>query len=186
MTPYLFPDGFERFFRARLPEVKTWIVRDLGRHGTAEVDDIAHEVMLAVLDKATRQGAADVALVASDQWLRAVARNKTVDTIRRSWRTAPVSPETFADHAGSPAASGEDEVLAQELLVSAMGRLSSRQREIVSRSASGFSIAEITRLLGYDSEATVRHQLYRARRIVRELITGTRPASSPPAGRDRS
>lgn len=161
--------AFERFFRSRLPELKSWIVRDLGRNSTAEVDDIAHEVMLAVLDMATRHGAVDVSLAVSDRWLRTVVRNKTIDTLRRTWKTSPVAPETF-HHSESATASGEEEVLAQELLVSVMGRLSPRQREIMSRYACGFSIAEITRSLGYDSEATVRQQLHRARRVVREML----------------
>lgn len=67
---------------------------------------------------------------------------------------------------------GEVEAIAvQDLLVRMMQDLSLRQREILSRWISGYTVKEIAVMLGYTSDKAVHQHLRRARQVIRDRMS---------------
>ncbi|MFI1241080.1 RNA polymerase sigma factor [Nocardia salmonicida] len=160
---------FVLFFERYATTVRSWAVRSLGPY-RSDADDIVHDVMLAAYEEARRPGGFDLAAI-PEGWLRKVTRNKTVDHLRFAWKRAvPMADDELRKIPASYSPTGEDTLIARELLVLAMQGLSLRQREVLSRSLAGYSTAEITEMLGYYSEKSVQQQLYRARKIVRDRV----------------
>jgi RNA polymerase sigma-70 factor, ECF subfamily len=139
-------------------------VRSLVRDPDA-VDDICQEVFVRLWTE-SREGRAPEQPVA---WMHRVAHNLAISRGRRQ-RTADRASDRLAAHGNVP--SVEETVLRRqddERLASALGRVSSDDRDVMLLAAYGFRGSEISARMGRSEPAT-RTLLSRARgRLRREL-----------------
>jgi RNA polymerase sigma-70 factor (ECF subfamily) len=138
------------------------VLRGLARRGLAlhklgpeDVEDVVQETLLALHLKRHTWNEARPLI----PWVRAIARNKLVDNLRRRGREAHLPIEDFSDSlAGDPEPSGMNGADARTVIE----RLKGREREIVvAISIEGASARQVAERLGM-TEGAVRVALHRA------------------------
>ncbi|MFZ5780256.1 MAG: sigma-70 family RNA polymerase sigma factor [Pseudomonadota bacterium] len=152
--------GDDEAYRRLLVQVAAWL-RVVARRGLAaagrpreDSEDIVQETLLAMhLKRDTWDETQPL-----EPWLRAIARHKLVDHLRRRGFTDHVDIEDHVETLAAPAADEGDAADMQRLLA----RLPERQRRIVEGvSMEGHSAREVGDRLGM-SEGAVRVALHRA------------------------
>lgn len=139
------------------------ILRRMGQND-ADVEDIVQETLLAVHLKRGNWNP-DLPFA---PWLKAVARFKVIDWLRRRGFNNPVPIETLADLLPAPE-SGQAHAADTERLIA---RLNTRQQRIVRGiGLEGHSAAEMGRELGM-AEGAVRVALHRALKELGRLYRG--------------
>ena len=152
--------GDETAYRAVLQSFSVFLRSEVRRgfarygRGTADVEDVVQETLLAIhLKRGTWRTDEPIG-----PWVRAIARNKVIDNLRRGGKRINVPIDDVID--SLPAAAPEEHLTerdAQEVL----GKLNGRQREIVqSISINGASIRETAAKFDI-SEGAVRVALHR-------------------------
>jgi RNA polymerase sigma-70 factor (ECF subfamily) len=136
--------------------------------GTEDVEDVVQETLLAVHLKRHMWDERRPLL----PWVRAIAQNKLIDSLRRRGRRVHVPiddiSETFADDAQPEALNGVD---AQRVLA----RLTDRQRAIVvAISIEGASARQVAERFGM-TEGAVRVALHRALQSLARAFRGGPP-----------
>jgi RNA polymerase sigma-70 factor, ECF subfamily len=136
--------------------------------GSEDVEDVVQETLLALHLKRHTWDARQPLL----PWVRAIAQNKLVDSLRRRGRRLHVPlddlSETLADDAPMP---GGHAVDAERMLA----RLEGRQRAIVQAiSIEGASARQVADRLGM-TEGAVRVALHRALKSLAETFRDSRP-----------
>lgn len=153
--------GDDEAYRRLLGEVATWL-RVVVRRGltaagrpTADCEDVVQETLLAMhLKRDTWDDTRPIA-----PWLRAIARHKLADHLRRRGFTDHVDIDEIADTA---ALAVENEAPATIDSQTLLASLPDRQRRIVQEiSIEGQRAAEVAQRLGI-SEGAVRVSLHRA------------------------
>jgi RNA polymerase sigma-70 factor (ECF subfamily) len=161
--------GDEAAYRGLLGDVGA-LARDVARRlvarfdfGEAIVDDIVQETLLAVhVNRETWDGARPVM-----PWAATIARNKTIDELRRSKaaRCAPI--DDFIDDLAAPASTEPDARMEVERLIAGLGP---RQREIVvSIALREESIADVASRLAM-SNVAVRVAFHRSLRAMADAF----------------
>jgi RNA polymerase sigma-70 factor, ECF subfamily len=148
--------AYRRLLETIAPVLRSVIRRGLGRAGLAvsDVEDVLQETLLAIhLKRHTWRESEPFT-----PWVRAIARNKLIDALRRRGRSAAVPIDDFLETLAAP----EDErrlsaVEADKML----GMINGRSREVVQAMAlEGLSTREAATRLGL-SEGAVRVALHR-------------------------
>ncbi len=160
--------GDDRAYRSLLealtPRLRAVVARALARSGgpSTELEDIVQETLLAIhLKRHTWDPSAPLA-----PWVQAIARNKTIDALRRRGRRIEVDVADFVDFLPAapdrdPTESGDVERL--------LGELGERQRDIVrSIGVEEKSVRETADRLGM-SEGAVRVALHRGLKTLADL-----------------
>jgi RNA polymerase sigma-70 factor (ECF subfamily) len=154
--------------RRLLGEMTVWLrvvvrrgLTSAGR-GTADCEDVVQETLLAMhLKRETWDEARPIA-----PWLRAIARHKLGDHLRRRGFTDHVDIDEVAD---APALVVEEDASAALDQRRLLGSLPDRQRQIVQEiSIEGQGAADVARRLGM-SEGAVRVSLHRALKTLSTL-----------------
>lgn len=175
----LAPDPVSAAFATHAPELHAYVLTRFGGHVSPE--DVVQEAFARLV----REVAAGRSPDAVRPWLYRVAHNLAVSELRR-----PGSREAELDVPGRPeprAASAEAELEAWSLdpaLRAALGSLSPAARRSVLLAADGYSSREIAAAVGR-TELASRALLCRARRALRDLLTGTELATGGAAGAAR-
>lgn len=149
-------EAYAAVLRALAMFLRVEVKRGFARYGNsgADVEDVVQETLLALhLKRETwRQ---DEPLV---PWVRAIARNKLIDSLRRGGRRINVPIEDFEDTLAAPE---PEHHLSERDAADVLSHLNGRQREIVEAiSINGASIRETAQK--YDiSEGAVRVALHR-------------------------
>lgn len=153
--------AYGRFLQAVTPYLRAVAARRCRMAGApdSEVEDVVQEVLLAVhLKRETWDPARPLA-----PWLAAIARNKTIDALRRRGRRSAVPIEDVIETLAAPEAA---ETLPARELDMLLSGLNATQRDIVqSISLSDAGIGETARRLAM-SEGAVRVALHRALKIL--------------------
>ncbi len=153
--------GDETAYKRLLTEL-TPFLRGLAREGfrrsgmgTDEVEDVVQETLIAVHLKRHTWDSAQPLL----PWVRAIARNKLIDTLRRRGRRAQVPIEDFEDIL--PAAETQSEGAAMDA-AQMLKALPEKQRAIVTAmTMEGQSARDVAAKLGM-TDVAVRVTLHRA------------------------
>ncbi|HUA45139.1 MAG TPA: sigma-70 family RNA polymerase sigma factor [Solirubrobacteraceae bacterium] len=150
--------------------------------------DTAEDLTQATFERALRAWSRfDPGRASESTWLLAIARNLLIDHYRRDRSTLT---DPIEDHVG-PVVPGPEEQLASAELVTALARLSDRDREVVAlRFGGDMTGPEIAHLLDL-SLANVQQILSRSLRKLRRLLEdagydsprATSVMSNPPAPR---
>ncbi len=159
--------AYERFLRAVTPALRGAARAGLARAGLplADAEDVLQEILLAVHLK---RGSWDPALPVGP-WLRAIARHKLIDALRRRGRRTDLPIEDFIEIL--PAETGEPPGLARDVERS-LGTLPAGQRDAVRAIAvEGASIGEAARRLGL-SEGATRVALHRGLKAIAARFGG--------------
>ncbi|SKA39460.1 RNA polymerase sigma-70 factor, ECF subfamily [Enhydrobacter aerosaccus] len=163
--------GNDDAYRRLLLHVAAWLRRVVGRglaaagRPHADGEDIVQETLLAMhLKRETWDTTQPL-----EPWLRAIARHKLVDHLRRRGFTDHVDID---DHAGTLAAPGGGEEGASTDAQQMLAALPERQRTIVEAiSIEGRSAREVGAALGL-SEGAVRVTLHRALKALARVYRG--------------
>lgn len=155
--------GNEQAYRRLLVQVSVWlrgvVRRGLAAAGRSQADgeDVVQEILLAMhLKRDTWDETQRL-----EPWLRAIARYKLIDHLRRRGVTEHVNLEDNADDLAAPSGPDAGAGIDSKLLLE---RLPDRQRVIVEEiSIEGRRAAEVAVRLGM-SEGAVRVALHRALR----------------------
>lgn len=166
--------GDERAYRTLLealtPRLRAVVGRSLSRAGasSADLEDIVQETLLAIhLKRHTWDPSAPLA-----PWVQAIARNKTIDALRRRGRRAEVDVADFVDVL--PAAPERDPTEGGDV-ERLLGELGDRQRDIVrSIGVEEKSVRETAERLGM-SEGAVRVALHRGLKTLAGLYRRSVP-----------
>jgi RNA polymerase sigma-70 factor (ECF subfamily) len=138
------------------PLLRGVVLRGLTRAGlgTGDVEDIVQETLLAIhLKRHTWRE--DEPL---DPWIKAIARNKLVDALRRRGRSTNVPIEDFAETLAAPE---EERRLSPLETDRVLGMINGRSRDVVKAIAvEGLSTREAAERLGL-TEGAVRVALHR-------------------------
>lgn len=167
-------DGDARAYRdllgALTPRLRGLVGRALARAGasTADLEDIVQETLLALhLKRHTWEPTAPLA-----PWVQAIARNKTIDALRRRGRRIEVDVADFAEFL--PAAPDRDPTEGGDV-ERLLGELGDRQRDIVrSIGVEEKSVRETADRLGM-SEGAVRVALHRGLKTLADLYRRSVP-----------
>jgi RNA polymerase sigma-70 factor (ECF subfamily) len=166
--------GDDDAFRRLLGEVALWL-RGVVRRGlasagrsAADCEDIVQETLLAMhLKRDTWDEARPIA-----PWLRAIARHKLADHLRRRGFTDHVDID---DHADAPELAVEVDAATSLDSAHMLASLPERQRRIVQEiSLEGRRAADVARRLGM-SEGAVRVTLHRALKALAVAYRRDRP-----------
>jgi len=107
-------------------------------------------------------------------WLFGIARNVSLETLRRRKRLVPLPDVPLADESGEPPEDPESALLlreADEVLGRALSRLSEERRAaLLLVMDHGLPYAEIAEIMGW-SLAKVKIEIHRARQILRAQLT---------------
>jgi RNA polymerase sigma-70 factor (ECF subfamily) len=166
-------EAYRAVLRSLAPMLRGLAKRGFARYGLGpeEVEDIVQETLLALHLKRHTWDERQPLL----PWVRAIARNKLFDSLRRRGRHKEVPIDDFA-----PALALHAEPAASAALDAGrmLATLSARQRDIVRAiSIEGASAAEVGRRLGM-TEGAVRVALHRAlRSLAAAFRSGARGAS---------
>jgi RNA polymerase sigma-70 factor, ECF subfamily len=148
--------AYRRLLDALVPFVRALIRRAASRNGAVlnDVEDVVQETLLAIHLKRQTWDAGEPIT----PWIRAIARNKFIDALRRRGRRVEVPIEDFT--AVLPAEDPE-ETLSPRETERLLSVLDGRQRQIVQAiSVDGVSIRETAARFGI-SEGAVRVALHR-------------------------
>lgn len=155
---------------ALTPRLRGLVGRALARAGapTADLEDIVQETLLALhLKRHTWEPTAPLA-----PWVQAIARNKTIDALRRRGRRVEVDVADFAEFL--PAAADRDPTEGSDV-ERLLGGLGDRQRDIVrSIGVEEKSVRETADRLGM-SEGAVRVALHRGLKTLADLYRRSAP-----------
>ncbi|HTQ14534.1 MAG TPA: sigma-70 family RNA polymerase sigma factor [Rhizomicrobium sp.] len=157
--------AYRKLLERLAPVLRVIARRGLSRAGSADIEDVVQETLLAIhLKRHTWM---------TDQpfkpWLNAIARHKLIDVLRRKGRRGEVPIDGLED--ALPGESGAVET-SQGELARLVARLEGRQLEVVRGiSLGGDSIAETAARLGM-SEGAVRVTLHRGLKKLSELFRG--------------
>jgi RNA polymerase sigma factor (sigma-70 family) len=164
-------DAYRRLLDEMAPVLRGAARRGLSRCGlgTEDVEDVVQETLLAVHLKRHMWDERRP----FSPWVRAIAHNKLVDTLRRRGRRRAHVPieeiaETFADDEQPQAMNGVD---AERVLA----RLKGRQRAIVvAISMEGATARQVAERLGM-TESAVRVTLHRALQSLARAFRNSKP-----------
>lgn len=165
--------GDDEAYRRLLVRVATWL-RGTARRGLAaagrprdDSEDVVQETLLAMhLKRDTWDDSQPI-----EPWLRAIARHKLVDHLRRRGFTDHVDIEVYAEMLQAPPTGEEGGTLDAARL---LATLPARQRDIVSGiSIEGRTAREVAGRLGM-SEGAVRVALHRALKALSVAYRGDR------------
>jgi RNA polymerase sigma-70 factor (ECF subfamily) len=164
-------DSYYRLLRELVPVLRGLARRSLTRHDlrVEDFEDVVQETLLALHLKRHTWDENRPLL----PWIRAIARNKMIDTLRRRSRQTPlhVPLDDFSESLAGGPEPGPNSIDAQDIVA----RLTGREREIVvAISIPGESARQVGQRLGM-SEGAVRVALHRA---LRSLAKAFRTASS--------
>jgi RNA polymerase sigma factor (sigma-70 family) len=150
-------EAYRRVLAGLTPTLRVLVRRGLARYGAGqeEVEDVVQETLLALHLKRHTWDEARPLL----PWVRAIAHNKLVDSLRRRGRHTHVPIEEVVEVL---AVDAEPAALNGVESARALGRLTGRARDIVlAISIEGASAREVADRLGM-SEGAVRVALHRA------------------------
>ncbi|MGH2340292.1 sigma-70 family RNA polymerase sigma factor [Segnochrobactraceae bacterium EtOH-i3] len=159
--------AYDRFLKVIAPVLRAAARAGLARAGLplADAEDVLQEILLAVHLK---RGSWDPALPVGP-WLRAIARHKLIDALRRRGRRVDLPIEDFAEIL--PAADSAEPGLARDVERGLMA-LPAGQREAVRAIAvEGASIGEAALRLGL-SEGATRVALHRGLKAIAARFAG--------------
>lgn len=159
--------AYDGFLRAIAPALRAIVRAGLSRAGlpAADAEDVLQEILLAVHLK---RGTWDPALPVGP-WLRAIARHKLIDALRRRGRRIDLPIEDFVDVL--PADTGDPPGLARDV-ERGLQALPEGQRAAVRVIAlEGASIGEAARRLGLTEGAT-RVALHRGLKAIADRFRG--------------
>jgi RNA polymerase sigma-70 factor (ECF subfamily) len=148
--------AYKRLLDEIAPALRRVIQRDVTRAGLggADAEDILQETLLAVHLKRHTWRESD----AFTPWLRAIARNKLIDSLRRRGRRIDVPIDDFSDTLAAPE---KREELSPAEAGKILGMINGRARQVVEAVAiEGLSAREAASRLGL-SEGAVRVALHR-------------------------
>lgn len=162
-------DAYRRLLAALAPALRGFSRRAFGRSGLGadEVEDAVQETLLAVHLKRHTWDEHQPLI----PWVKAIARNKVIDALRRKGGSAHVPlddvSETLADDRAQDAGKAAD-------ISNAVSHLKDRERAIVvAMSIEGASARDVAERLAM-SEGAVRVALHRAlKSLARTLGSGT-------------
>jgi RNA polymerase sigma-70 factor (ECF subfamily) len=149
--------SYHRLLHELAPELRRVASRGLAHHrlGPEDVEDVVQETLLAVHLKRHTWDEAQPLL----PWVRAIARNKMIDHLRRRGRQTHLPIDDFSESLAGDGAAAEMNGIDAERV---MARLQGRQREIVAAiSIEGASARQVAQRLGM-TEGAVRVALHRA------------------------
>lgn len=154
-------DAFETLYRSYQPRLQRYLGRYLRSSGA--IEDVIHEVMLAVWQQATRFREASRV----STWIFGIAYHKAVAELRRaSTRPFAVPSERLE----SSLQAAEPQPGLRVALQQALARLPDEQRLAVQLTyIEGRSYPEIARLMGCPVN-TVKTRMFHARRKLRQLL----------------
>ncbi len=148
--------AYERLLKALAPVLRAAARRGLARagKGDADAEDIVQETLLAIhLKRHTWDESAPLG-----PWVRAIARNKLIDALRRRGRRIEMPIDDFADLL--PDTAGQSSGIVGDVARN-LGELPERQRNVVQAIAvEGISISQTAARLSV-SEGAVRVALHR-------------------------
>lgn len=148
--------AYRRLLEALAPFLRALVRRGFAKAGlgAGDVEDVVQETLLAIHLKRQTWDADQL----FTPWVRAIARNKLIDNLRRRGNRTELPIEDFADVLPAEAASGELSAWEAGKLLSV---LSGRQREVVRAiCVEGASIRETAQRFGV-SEGAARVALHR-------------------------
>jgi RNA polymerase sigma factor (sigma-70 family) len=154
---------FDALYRAARDDVFAYVATLLRDRGAAE------DVTAAAFERAYRKRSRfDPDRGSPRAWVFGIARNAALDELRRRGRRAEITAEPVDDGASVPQVAEQSERLLA--LRSALGRLSRRERELISlKFFAGLSNAEIAATLRI-SESNAGTRLHRAVAKLREVL----------------
>jgi RNA polymerase sigma-70 factor (ECF subfamily) len=163
-------EAYHRLLSELAPALRRMVKRGLGSSPLSgeDLEDVVQETLLALhLKRHTWDEQLPLL-----PWVRAIARNKMVDGLRRRGRTGIHLPiEDFSETLGD--AGGETEGHAVDV-ANVIGRLNDRDREIVvAMSLNGVSARQVAERLGM-TEGAVRVALHRALRSLAKTLRASR------------
>ncbi len=152
---------FDALYRENVNDLFAYVMTIVRDRASAE--DVTH----AAFERAYRKhGRYDARKGSQRAWLFGIARNASLDELRRRKRTASLLTDLPDDSVA--AFEDEDAVLRQSAVRAALANLDPRERELVSlKFFAGLSNAEIAGVLGL-SESNVGTRLHRAVNRLRE------------------
>jgi RNA polymerase sigma-70 factor (ECF subfamily) len=157
--------SYHRLLRELAPLLRGLARRGFTRHslGAEDVEDVVQETLLALHLKRNTWNESQPLL----PWIRAIARNKMIDTLRRRSRQAHQPLDDFGEWLMvDPEPAELNSVDAHSLVA----RLTGRQREIVMAiSIEGESAREVAQRLGM-TQGAVRVALHRALRSLAKTL----------------
>lgn len=161
--------AYRRLLQALAPQIRAMARRRLAGLGSADVEDVVQETLLAIhLKRHTWRRDEPLR-----PWLNAIARHKLIDAMRRRGRRGEVPIDDLADvlpDSTPPAETSQGE------LGRLVGRLEGRQRDVVRAiSLDGESISDAAAKYSM-SEGAVRVALHRG---LRKLATLYRAGGTP-------
>ncbi|GAB3008698.1 RNA polymerase sigma factor [Saccharothrix stipae] len=167
------PDAFAAIFDRHAPHIQRYLARRLGPQ---VADDLVAETFLTAFDKRRRY---DPARPDARPWLYGIATNLVGQHRRQEARRYRHGPAEHADHAEQDHA---DRVAAEvtahamrSLLAGALDGLSAEDRDVLLLVAwEQLSYEEVATALAIPV-GTVRSRLHRARRKVRQALSGQNP-----------
>lgn len=148
--------SYKRALEALAPVLRAYVRAAFARYGAGpeEVEDVVQETLLTVHLKRDTWDDEQPLL----PWVRAIAHNKLVDTLRRKGRRMHLPLEDFADTLADGQAPDASSLDAARVLAT----LKDRQREIVTAiSIEGETAADVAARLGM-TENAVRVALHRS------------------------
>lgn len=154
--------AFEELYRSSRDDVYAYVAGLLRDRSTAE------EVTAAVFERAFRKrGRFDARRGSGRAWLFGIARNASLDELRRRRRSADLSADP-ADPDSSPPETVAEHGARRATVVAALAGLEPRERELVAmKFFAGLSNAEIAAVLGV-SESNAGTKLHRVITKLRE------------------
>ncbi len=162
--------AYERLLRTLAPVLRAAARRGLARAGKSDADaeDVVQETLLAIhLKRHTWDAAAPLG-----PWVRAIARNKLIDALRRRGRRIEMPIDDFADLL--PDTTEQPSGIVGDVARN-LGELPERQRNVVQAIAvEGVSIAETAVRLSV-SEGAVRVALHRGLAAIAIKLRASEP-----------
>lgn len=156
--------AYRSLLEALTPRLRALVSRGLARAGasSADMEDVVQETLLAIhLKRHTWDESEPLA-----PWVWTIARNKTIDSLRRRGRRIDLPVDDYADFLPAPATRDPTEGGDVERL---LGSLGERQRDIVrSIGVEDRSIRETADRLGM-TEGAVRVALHRGLKALADL-----------------
>ncbi len=158
--------AFERLYRSSRDDVYAYAAGILRDRAAAE------EVTATAFERAFRKRARfDATRGEPRAWLFGIARNATLDELRRRGRQAELAAEPI-DAVGAAAAEGVERSERRLALGAALGALEGAERELIAlKYFAGLGNAEIAAVLGI-SESNAGTRLHRAMSKLREACDG--------------
>jgi RNA polymerase sigma-70 factor (ECF subfamily) len=159
--------AYRRLLEALAPVLRAATRRGFARAGKSEADaeDVVQETLLAIhLKRHTWDSTAPLG-----PWVRAIARNKLIDALRRRGRRLELPIEDFSE---TLAAADEEKPFIGGEIDRLLGVLSDRQREVVrAMTVDGMAIREVGTRLGM-SDGAVRVALHRGLAALARAMKG--------------